>query len=142
MDEAAEAKEFLKAHEAKQGILKLEEQIKGIEADTSYLSQSLSDTNVTPKNKTRGAQNASAVSTPESVTPKNTTKGAKNASTVSTPGSVKTTSVNSRKLTPSQLAKQEEMKRKKEAILKEKLKKKAEKEAELKQKEEDKLKKE
>merc|ERR1712096_46058 len=43
MDKAVEEKDFLKAHETKQAIQKLEEEIKDIDADTSYVSQSLSD---------------------------------------------------------------------------------------------------
>merc|ERR1712096_486165 len=43
MDKAVEEKDFLKAHETKQAIQKLEEEIKDIDADTSYVSQSLTD---------------------------------------------------------------------------------------------------
>merc|ERR1712187_166470 len=86
MDKAVEDKDFLKAHESKQAIQKLEEEIRDIDADTSYVSQSFSDVS--------GVE-ASAESTP-TVTAK------------ATPTLFK-------KLTPGQHAKQEEIKKKSEA---------------------------
>merc|ERR1712113_1072492 len=41
MEKAVEDKDFLKAHEAKESIKKLESEIESMEADTSYVSQSL-----------------------------------------------------------------------------------------------------
>jgi len=110
MDKAVEDKDFLKAHESKQAIQKLEEEIRDIDADTSYVSQSFSDVS--------GVE-ASAESTP-TVTPKATPKNSRNVSVVSTPGSAKATPTLFKKLTPGQLAKQEEMKKKREALEKEK----------------------
>merc|ERR1712096_311880 len=109
MDKAVEEKDFLKAHETKQAIQKLEEEIKDIDADTSYVSQSLSDVS---------ALVSSADTTPK-LTPKTTPKNSRNVSVVSTPGSVQVTPL-FKKMTPGQLAKQEEMKKKREAFEKEK----------------------
>merc|ERR1719350_857986 len=114
MDKAVEEKDFLKAHETKQAIQKLEGEIKEIDADTSYVSQSLSDVS---------GVGTSAESTPK-VTPKATPKNSRNVSVVSTPGSTNVTPSMFKKLTPGQLAKQEEMKKKREALEKEKLAKK------------------
>jgi len=114
MDKAVEDKDFLKAHESKQAIQKLEEEIREIDADTSYVSQSFSDASVVE---------ASADNTP-TVTPKATPKNSRNVSVVSTPGSAKATPTLFKKLTPGQLAKQEELKKKREAMEKEKLAKK------------------
>jgi len=113
MDKAVEDKDFLKAHESKQAIQKLEEEIKDIDADTSYVSQSFSDMS--------GA--ASTESTPK-VTPKATPRNSRNVSVVSTPGSAAGTPTLFKKLTPGQLAKQEEMKKKREALEQEKRSKK------------------
>ena len=110
MDKAVEEKDFLKAHETKQAIQKLEEEIKEIDADTSYVSQSLADVSGVP---------SSADNTPNA-TPKN----CRNVSVVSTPGSTNGTPLMFRKLTPGQLVKQEEMKKKREALEKDKLAKK------------------
>jgi len=109
MDKAVEEKDFLKAHETKQAIQKLEEEIKDIDADTSYVSQSLSDVSAL----------ASSADTTPKLTPKATPKNSRNVSVVSTPGSVQVTPL-FKKLTPGQLAKQEEMKKKREAFEKEK----------------------
>merc|ERR1712029_1196990 len=49
MDKAVEEKDFLKAHETKESIKKLEEEIKCMEADTSYVSQSLEALNSSKK---------------------------------------------------------------------------------------------
>merc|ERR1712142_1216853 len=110
MDKAVEDMDFLKAHESKQAIQKLEEEIKDIDADTSYVSQSFS--------------NLSGVDTSTEITPKvnlkATPKNSKNVSVVSTPGSTKVTPTLFKKLTPGQLAKQEELKKKREALEKEK----------------------
>ena len=109
MDKAVEEKDFLKAHETKQAIQKLEGEIKEIDADTSYVSQSLDVSGVA----------ASAESTPK-VTPKATPKNSRNVSVVSTPGSANVAPSMFKKVTPGQLAKQEEMKKKREAFEKEK----------------------
>merc|ERR1712142_971387 len=110
MDKAVEDMDFLKAHESKQAIQKLEEEIKDIDADTSYVSQSFSD--------------LSGVDTSTEITPKvnlkATPKNSRNVSVVSTPGSAKVTPTLFKKLTPGQLAKQEELKKKREALKKEK----------------------
>merc|ERR1712025_562498 len=102
--------DFLKAHESKQAIQKLEEEIKDIDADTSYVSQSFSD--------------LSGVDTSTEITPKvnlkATPRNSRNVSVVSTPGSAKVTPTLFKKLTPGQLAKQEELKKKREALEKEK----------------------
>jgi len=110
MDKAVEDKDFLKAHESKQAIQKLEEEIRDIDADTSYVSQSFSDASIVE---------SSANNTP-TVTPKATPKNSRNVSVVSTPGSAKATPTLFKKLTPGQLAKQEELKKKREALEKEK----------------------
>jgi len=114
MDKAVEEKDFLKAHETKQAIQKLEEEIKEIDADTSYVSQSLADVSGVP---------SSADNTPK-VTPNATPKNCRNVSMVSTPGSTNGTPSMFKKLTPGQLLKQEEMKKKREALEKDKLAKK------------------
>eukprot|EP00090_Calanus_glacialis_P039402 TRINITY_DN6859_c0_g1_i1.p1 TRINITY_DN6859_c0_g1~~TRINITY_DN6859_c0_g1_i1.p1 ORF type:complete len:1442 (+),score=690.48 TRINITY_DN6859_c0_g1_i1:85-4410(+) len=109
MDKAVEEKDFLKAHETKQAIQKLEGEVIEIDADTSYVSQSLDVSGVA----------ASAESTPK-VTPKATPKNSRNVSVVSTPGSANVAPSMFKKVTPGQLAKQEEMKKKREAFEKEK----------------------
>merc|ERR1711915_219327 len=108
MDKAVELKDFLKAHEVKQEIQNLENMVKEAEADTSYFSQSILDECKTPSDS-------------PAVTPKTNASGKKsrNASVVSTPGSAKTPPM-FKKLTPGQLAKQEELKKKREAMDKEK----------------------
>merc|ERR1712142_1291595 len=108
MDKAVELKDFLKAHEVKQEIQNLENMVKEAEADTSYVSQSILDECKTPSDS-------------PAVTPKTNASGKKsrNASVVSTPGSAKTPPM-FKKLTPGQLAKQEELKKKREAMEKEK----------------------
>ena len=111
MDKAVEEKDFLKAHETKQAIQKLEEEIKEIDADTSYVSQSLADVSGVP---------SSADNTPK-VAPNATPKNCRNVSMVSTPGSTNGTPSMFKKLTPGQLVKQEEMKKKREALEKDKL---------------------
>merc|ERR1712025_699365 len=124
--------DFLKAHESKQAIQKLEEEIKDIDADTSYVSQSFSD--------------LSGVDTSTEITPKvnlkATPRNSRNVSVVSTPGSAKVTPTLFKKLTPGQLAKQEEFKKKREAIEKEKAEKERAKEVEKRAKEVEKLEKE
>eukprot|EP00092_Neocalanus_flemingeri_P038334 GFUD01041734.1.p1 GENE.GFUD01041734.1~~GFUD01041734.1.p1 ORF type:complete len:1462 (+),score=564.73 GFUD01041734.1:87-4472(+) len=114
MDKAVEEKDFLKAHETKQAIQKLEEEVKEIDADTSYVSQSLSDVSAVASS----ADNTSADNTPK-VTPKATPKNTRNVSVVTTPGSAQITPL-FKKLTPGQHVKQEEMKKKREALEKEK----------------------
>jgi len=108
MDKAVEDKDFLKAHEVKESIKKLEEEIKSMEADTSYVSQSLE------------ALNSSKKQSPGPPTPK-TPKASRNVSVVSTPGSAK--APNSGKKTKKEILEQERL-AKKEALEKEKLAKK------------------
>merc|ERR1712029_957588 len=138
MDKAVEEKDFLKAHETKESIKKLEEEIKSMEADTSYVSQSLE------------ALNSNKKSSPApSVAPK-TPKTSRNVSVVSTPGSAK--APNSGKKTKKEVLEQEKLAKKealekeklakKEALEKEKLVKKEAKEKERAEKEEEKLEKE
>merc|ERR1712029_97909 len=137
MDKAVEDKDFLKAHEVKESIKKLEEEIKSMEADTSYVSQSLEALNSVKK------------PSPAPSTPK-TPKASRNVSVVSTPGSAK--APNSGKKTKKEILEQERLAKKealekeklvkKEALEKEKLAKKEAKDKEKKAKEEEKLEKE
>merc|ERR1712079_635947 len=104
MEKAVEDKEFLKAHEAKEQIKKLQADIESMEADTSYVSQSLEPLESEKKEE-------HVAKTPK--TPKS-----RNISVVSTPGSAA-------KLTPgSKLSKKEKLEQerqaKKEALEKEK----------------------
>jgi len=67
MEKAVEDKDFLKAHETKEAIKKIEVEIAAMEADTSYVSQSLETSKIelkTPKTSTN--RNVSVVSTPGS----------------------------------------------------------------------------
>jgi len=109
MDKAVEEKDFLKAHETKESIKKLEEEIKSMEADTSYVSQSLE------------ALNSSKKSSPAPSAAPKTPKTSRNVSVVSTPGSAK--APNSGKKTKKEILEQEKL-AKKEALEKEKLAKK------------------
>merc|ERR1712073_213188 len=104
MEKAVEDKEFLKAHEAKEQIKKLQADIESMEADTSYVSQSLE----TLESEKKEEHIAKTPKTPRS----------RNISVVSTPGSAA-------KLTPgSKLSKKEKLEQerqaKKEALEKEK----------------------
>ena len=104
MEKAVEDKEFLKAHEAKEQIKKLQADIESMEADTSYVSQSLE----TLESEKKEEHVAKTPKTPKS----------RNISVVSTPGSAA-------KLTPgSKLSKKEKLEQerqaKKEALEKEK----------------------
>ena len=96
MDKAVEEKDLLKTNDAKQSTQKLEKQIKGIVADTSYISRSQSLLDV------------SGVETPVETAPKVTPKATPENST---PGSTKATPCMFKKCTPGQLAKEEEMKK-------------------------------
>jgi len=138
MDKAVQDKDFLAAHEAKQEITKLEEQIaeKGKEnADLSFVNPSLEQTiPIEEKEKLSNVDAADdKLSKSMSATPKRgvsvvSTPGSGNVSSqeksnASTPGSAKTTP-NLKKLTPGQLAKREEALKKKEALIKERQEKK------------------
>jgi len=67
MEKAVEDKDFLKAHETKEAIKKIEVEIAAMEADTSYVSQSLETSKIEEKTpKTSRNRNVSVVSTPGS----------------------------------------------------------------------------
>ena len=108
MEKAVEDKDFLKAHEAKQSISKLEDELKSLhnDEDTSYESQSLLSVPATP-----------VCTTPKAVT-------SRNVSVVTTPSSAAGTASATKKLTPVRARKQDEAKAKKEALEKERNEKK------------------
>ena len=67
MEKAVEDKDFLKAHETKEAIKKIEVEIAAMEADTSYVSQSLETSKIEEKTpKTSKNRNVSVVCTPGS----------------------------------------------------------------------------
>ena len=102
MDKAMEEKDSLKVHETKQAIRKLEVEIKEVDAAINY---AIVETTVE--------------STPK-VTQTATSRNSRNVSIVTTTGIDNETPSMFKKLTSGQLAKQEKLKRKKEALEKEK----------------------
>ena len=131
MEEAVAASDFLRAHEKKQAVLRVEEELRAAEEGTAAPAPSRQ-------------QAAAGVSPASPSTPLAAPSAGRKVTAVATPGSA--SPMAARKLTPGQLKKKEEIAKKKEALEAEKTAKKEEiarkKEEAAKKKEEERLEKE